>query len=237
MVQTNNFSLENLKTEGAMLLVDKPLNWTSFDVVNKLRFKLREITGDRKIKVGHAGTLDPLATGLLIVCVGKKTKEIDSFMGLDKTYTGTFTFGMSTPSFDAETQPNLFAPTEHLTIELFKEKIKLFLGDIQQMPPQYSAIKVDGEALYKSARLGVEVKVEPRNVRINSFEISNFESNKVDFEVECAKGTYIRSLANDFGLACNSRAYLTKLVRTKIGGYENKNAFSVEKWLEILSDR
>ena len=227
----NNIELSTIKTEGAMLLVDKPLHWTSFDVVNKLRFKLREIPGDRKIKVGHAGTLDPLATGLLIVCVGKKTKEIDSFMGLDKTYTGTFTFGASTPSFDAETQPDLFAPTEHLSLELLKKNTKLFIGDIQQMPPIYSAIKVDGEALYKSARLGIDVKVEPRHVRINSFEILNFENPTADFEVECAKGTYIRSLANDFGLACDSRAYLTKLVRTKIGEYNIKNALSVEDWI------
>ena len=228
------FDLVKLKTEGAMLLVDKPLNWTSFDVINKLRWKLREITGDKKIKVGHAGTLDPLATGLLIVCVGKKTKEIDSFMGLDKTYTGTFTFGASTPSFDAETQPDFFAPTEHLSLELLKEKTKLFLGDIQQMPPQYSAIKVDGEALYKSARLGIAVKVEPRNVRINSFEITNFETPEVEFLVECAKGTYVRSLANDFGLACDSRAYLTKLVRTKIGEFDIKNALSIDNWIAHL---
>lgn len=217
-----------------MLLVDKPLHWTSFDVINKLRFKLREITGDKKIKVGHAGTLDPLATGLLIVCVGKKTKEIDSFMGLDKTYTGTFTFGASTPSFDAETEPNAFATTAHLTLNFLKEKTHSFLGDIQQLPPIYSAIKVDGEAMYKSARLGIEVKIEPRNVRINSFEILNFETPQVDFSVECAKGTYIRSLANDFGLACNSRAYLTKLVRTKIGEHDIKNALSVEDWIAHL---
>lgn len=219
-----------------MLLVDKPLHWTSFDVVNKLRWKLRDITGDKKIKVGHAGTLDPLATGLLIVCVGKKTKEIDSFMGLDKAYTGTFTFGASTPSFDAETEPNAFATTAHLSLNFLKEKTQLFLGDIQQMPPIYSAIKVDGEAMYKSARLGISVKVEPRNVRINKFEITQFETPQVNFEVECAKGTYVRSLANDFGLACNSRAYLTTLVRTKIGDYDIKNALSVEDWIAHLKN-
>jgi len=230
------FDINNVKAEGAMLLVDKPLHWTSFDVVNKLRFKLREITGDKKIKVGHAGTLDPLATGLLIVCVGKKTKEIDSFMGLDKTYTGTFTFGASTPSFDAETEPNAFANIAHLNLEFLKEKTRSFIGDIKQIPPIYSAIKVDGEAMYKSARLGIDVKIEPRNVRINSFEVLNFENPRVDFFVECAKGTYIRSLANDFGLACNSRAYLTTLVRTKIGDYDIKNALSVEDWIAHLKN-
>ena len=236
MTTLPTFDVNQLKTDGVMLLVDKPLHWTSFDVVNKLRWKLRDITGDKKIKVGHAGTLDPLATGLLIVCVGKKTKEIDSFMGLDKAYTGTFTFGASTPSFDAETEPNAFATTAHLSLNFLKEKTQLFLGDIQQMPPIYSAIKVDGEAMYKSARLGISVKVEPRNVRINKFEITQFETPQVNFEVECAKGTYVRSLANDFGLACNSRAYLTTLVRTKIGDYDIKNALSVEDWIAHLKN-
>jgi tRNA pseudouridine55 synthase len=188
---------------------------------------------DKKVKVGHAGTLDPLATGLLIVCVGKMTKQIDSFMGLPKAYAGTLRMGETTPSYDAETDVNAKFPTAHITPSVAEAARQQFLGDIQQLPPIFSAIKKDGKPLYESARKGHEVEVEPRKVHIYSFDIQSVTPSDYDFEVKCSKGTYIRSLTHDFGKACDSGAYLTALCRTAIGDFDIKNAWD----LSVLSEK
>lgn len=228
-------NLKNLfNTEGCVLLIDKPLNWTSFDVVNKLRFKLKHLLKDKKLKVGHAGTLDPLATGLLIVCVGKMTKQIDSFMGLPKVYTGTMRLGATTPSYDAETPVNETFETEHITPSVLEAARAQFQGDIDQMPPIFSAIKQAGTPLYELARQGKEVTVEARKVHIYQFDITDFTNNDLSFYVKCSKGTYIRSLAYDFGKACQSGAYLTSLCRTEIGEYALKNAWNLEELIKTI---
>ena len=236
MIQVNQWSIET----GGFFLIDKPKGWTSFDVVNKMRFRLRNISKDKKIKVGHAGTLDPLATGLLIVCVGKMTKQIDSFMGLPKTYTGEITFGASTPSYDAETEPDIIMPYDHITPEILEHARLSFLGNIEQMPPMYSAIKVAGKPLYESARQGKIIEVPARPVFIESFSLDNGQwtmdngqVNKpkhLNFEVHCSKGTYIRSLVHDFGKACGTVAFMSALRRTAIGAYHINDALTVEKW-------
>jgi tRNA pseudouridine55 synthase len=225
-----------LNTEGSVLLIDKPLNWTSFDVVNKLRFKLKTLLKDKKLKVGHAGTLDPLATGLLIVCVGKMTKQIDSFMGLPKVYTGTMRLGATTPSYDAETEVNETFETSHITPSVIEAAKAQFQGDIEQLPPIFSAIKQGGTPLYEMARKGQEVIVEPRKVHIHQFDITDFTNNELSFYVKCSKGTYIRSLAYDFGKACGSGAYLTSLVRTEIGEFQLKNAWNLEELITEISN-
>lgn len=227
---------EPIKIEG-VLLVDKPLKWTSFDVVNKIRFHLRKITNDKKIKVGHAGTLDPLATGLLIICVGRCTKQIDQFMGMPKSYTGTFQLGGITPSYDAETEVSATFPTEHITADTLETARKQFLGKIAQMPPMYSAIKKDGKALYELARKGKEVEVEARHIEIHQFDIEPITHNDISFYVHCSKGTYIRSLAYDFGKACDSGAYLTALRRTAIGDFDIKNAWQLPDLIAILDKK
>jgi tRNA pseudouridine55 synthase len=216
---------------GQVLLIDKPLNWTSFQVVNKLRWEIRQAFNIKKIKVGHAGTLDPLATGLLVICTGKMTKQINTFQGQIKEYTGTFVLGSTTPSFDLETDIKQTFPTENITEDLVNEITKQFIGNIEQFPPIFSAIKKDGKRLYEFARAGEEVEIKPRTVTIDEFEITRFVENKVDFRVVCSKGTYIRSLANDFGKALKSGAHLSKLRRTKIGDFNVEHADSIEDFI------
>ncbi len=219
---------------GAVLLVDKPIGWTSFDVVNKIRFAIKGKLGIRKIKVGHAGTLDPMATGLLIICTGKFTKKLNEFQDLGKTYTGTMKLGETTPSFDAETEVDGTFPIEHIHTGLIEEKRQGFLGDIEQYPPMYSAIKVDGQPLYKKARKGITVEVKSRPVTIHSLEFTKVEMPLVDFEVTCTKGTYIRSLAYDFGKALDSGAHLVKLCRTAIGNHQLENAWELNELIEYI---
>ncbi len=221
---------------GQVLLVDKPINWTSFQVVNKLRWEIRQAFKLKKIKVGHAGTLDPLATGLLVICTGKMTKQIDTFQGQIKAYTGTFVLGSTTPSFDLETKIDNTYPTEHITPDLIQETTQQFIGDIQQYPPVFSALKKDGKRLYEFARAGETVEINPRTVSIQEFEITKIDRNNVDFRVVCSKGTYIRSLANDFGKALQSGAHLSALRRTKIGDFNVDNAVSIEAFIASLKD-
>tara|TARA_B110000902_G_scaffold83531_1_gene99217 strand:- start:2137 stop:2829 length:693 start_codon:yes stop_codon:yes gene_type:complete len=219
---------------GQVLLIDKPLNWTSFQVVNKLRWEIRQRFNIKKIKVGHAGTLDPLATGLLIICTGKQTKEIHVYQGQIKEYTGTITLGATTPSYDLETEINQTFSTEHITEDLLKETTKQFIGDIQQKPPIFSAIKKDGKRLYELARKGETTEINARTVTVSKFEITNINLPEVDFKVVCSKGTYIRSLAFDFGNALNSGAHLSALRRTKIGDFSIDKASSVDDFIKNL---
>ena len=219
---------------GQVLLIDKPLNWTSFQVVNKLRWEIRQRFNIKKIKVGHAGTLDPLATGLLIICTGKQTKEIHIYQGQVKEYTGTITLGATTPSYDLETEINQTFSTEHISEDLLKETTKQFIGDIQQKPPIFSAIKKDGKRLYELARKGETTEIASRQVTISEFEITKIDLQKVDFRVVCSKGTYIRSLAFDFGKALNSGAHLSALRRTKIGNFSVDKSNSVEGFIKNL---
>lgn len=219
---------------GQVLLIDKPLHWTSFQVVNKLRWEIRRAFNIKKIKVGHAGTLDPLATGLLVICTGKMTKQIDTFQGQIKEYTGTFIVGSTTPSFDLETEIDQTFPTEHLTEDLIKSSTSQFIGDIEQIPPVFSAIKKDGRRLYEFARTGEAVDIKSRKVHISEFEITNIDGLSIEFRVVCSKGTYIRSLANDFGKALNSGAHLSALRRTKIGDFNVKDALTPERFIDTL---
>ncbi len=211
-----------------VLLIDKPLTWTSFDVVNKIRY-----AGKFK-KVGHAGTLDPLATGLLILCTGKKTKEIDIYQGQKKEYTGNIILGKSTPSFDLETEVDKEFPIDHINSEMIETARKSFIGLIQQTPPVFSAIKVNGKRAYTAARAGVEIELKSREIEILEFEINANNFPEIGFRVVCSKGTYIRSLARDFGLALNSGGYLSSLRRTKIGDFSVENAYSVDNFVKIL---
>jgi len=204
---------------GQLLLIDKPLKWTSFQVVNKLRWSIRQKFNLKKIKVGHAGTLDPLATGLLIICTGKFTKKISEYQAQTKEYTGTFTLGATTPSYDLETEIDKTFPTEHLTNELIHEATKQFIGEISQKPPIFSAIKKDGKRLYELARAGETTEIKSRLVTLHEFEITKINLPKIQFRIVCSKGTYIRSLAYDFGLMLDSGAHLSELRRTKIGDY------------------
>jgi tRNA pseudouridine55 synthase len=212
----------NTFAEGQVLLIDKPLNWTSFNVVQKIRY----LTKTKK--VGHAGTLDPLATGLLIVCTGKFTKKINEYMAQEKEYTGTITLGAVTPTYDLESEPQDFKEYHHLTDAEIKEATKYFTGVIQQVPPIHSAIKKDGKRVYELARKGVDVKLEPRTVTISQFEIVHIELPVVHFRVVCSTGTYIRSLANDFGAQLGCGGYLSRLCRTRIGEFLLKDAMSIE---------
>ena len=220
---------------GQVLLIDKPLHWSSFKVVNHLRWAIRNTFNIKKIKVGHAGTLDPLATGLLVICTGKMTKQIDTFQGQIKEYIGKFELGSTTPSYDLETEIDNYFPTEHITEKLIHDTTRQFVGDIQQIPPVFSAIKKDGQRLYKFARQGEEVEIEPRTVNIQEFEITKIDGNAINFRVVCSKGTYIRSLANDFGKALNSGAHLSALRRTKIGDFNVSEAITVEDFTKSLS--
>lgn len=219
---------------GQVLLIDKPLTWTSFQVVNKLRWEIKQRFNIKKIKVGHAGTLDPLATGLLILCTGKQTKQIDTYQGQIKEYTGTFTLGATTPSYDLETEVDKTFSTAHITEALLQETTQQFIGEIQQKPPIFSAIKKDGKRLYELARKGETTEIKARTVTVNEFEITNIDLPKVDFRIVCSKGTYIRSLAFDYGKALNSGAHLSVLRRTKIGDFSVDNALSVEEFIEKM---
>ena len=219
---------------GQVLLIDKPLEWTSFQVVNKLRWHIKQRFGIKKIKVGHAGTLDPLATGLLIICTGKQTKNIHEYQGQVKEYTGTFTLGATTPSYDLETEIDKTYPTEHISEANLKETTKQFIGEIQQKPPIFSAIKKDGKRLYELARKGKTTEIKSRTVTISEFEITNIHFPNIDFRVVCSKGTYIRSLGYDFGLALKSGGHLSALRRTKIGDFSIENALSIESFIKKL---
>ncbi|MCB0524190.1 MAG: tRNA pseudouridine(55) synthase TruB [Saprospiraceae bacterium] len=245
--------------KGFIILLNKPFSWSSFDVVNKVRYMLAKKLQlkAKKVKVGHAGTLDPLATGLLILCVGDYTKRIESLQVMPKCYTGVITFGATTASYDLEKEPDTFFPTDHITNELIQQTLPDFIGDIQQVPPVFSAIKIDGERIYKNARTGETVEIPFRQVRIDSFEVgelhpvsgkqdrqTDFAGKKskiimlhpdyeqgmqIDFEVRCGKGTYIRSLANDLGQALGSGAYLSSLTRTETGGFKLEDAWEIEE--------
>jgi tRNA pseudouridine55 synthase len=213
--------------EGQVILVDKPLTWSSFQAVNKLKYALkRELGLPKKFKIGHAGTLDPLATGLLIICTGKFTKRITEIQGQPKEYTGTFKLGATTPSYDLETEIDENFSINHINETLINQILPQFLGEIDQKPPVFSAIKKDGIRMYEHARAGVEMEMESRKTTIHEFEITRIDLPEVDFRVVCSKGTYIRSLANDFGKALESGAHLTVLRRTKIGDYSVENAVS-----------
>lgn len=214
---------------GQILLIDKPLTWSSFQAVNKLKYILkRKYNLSKKFKIGHAGTLDPLATGLLIVCTGKFTKKIPEIQAQFKEYTGTITLGATTASYDLETAVNAIFSTAHITKQLIEETVKLFTGEIEQKPPVFSAIKKDGKRLYEHARAGEEVEIQARKTTIYQFEITRIDLPEIDFRVQCGKGTYIRSLANDFGTALQSGAYLSQLRRTKIGDYSVTDAITPE---------
>jgi tRNA pseudouridine55 synthase len=225
---------EEAYKNGQVLLIDKPLTWTSFQVVNKLRWEIRQRFNIKKIKVGHAGTLDPLATGLLIICTGKQTKQIDTYQGQVKEYTGTFTLGGTTPSYDLETEIDNIFPTAHITEELLHETTKQFMGEIQQKPPIFSAIKKDGKRLYEFARKGETTEIKERTVTISSFEITEIKLPEVGFRIICSKGTYIRSIAFDYGKALNSGGHLSALRRTKIGNFSVDDALSVEEFITNL---
>ena len=227
-------TVEDFKN-GKILLIDKPLTWTSFQVVNKIRGAIKKQFDLKKIKVGHAGTLDPLATGLLILCTGKFTKKIDEFQAQLKEYTGTFTVGSTTPSYDLETAVNEHFSIDHLTEDLIVKATNQFIGEIEQKPPIFSAIKKDGKRLYELARAGETTEIKSRKVSIYTFEIINIDLPKIEFKIVCSKGTYIRSLANDFGKFLNSGAHLSSLRRTKIGNYSVKNAISIDSFLNTIS--
>ncbi|WP_299114654.1 tRNA pseudouridine(55) synthase TruB [uncultured Winogradskyella sp.] len=219
---------------GQVLLIDKPLTWTSFQVVNKLRWAIRQAFSIKKIKVGHAGTLDPLAIGLLVICTGKMTKQINTFQGQEKEYTGTFTLGSTTPSYDLETEVDATFPTTHITEDLIYKTTNQFIGKIEQFPPVFSAIKKDGKRLYEFARAGEKVEIKSRQIEITAFEITEINNLELKFRVVCSKGTYIRSLAHDFGKALNSGAHLSELRRTRIGNFKIEDAMSPEDFIASL---
>ncbi|MAW96804.1 MULTISPECIES: tRNA pseudouridine(55) synthase TruB [unclassified Leeuwenhoekiella] len=221
--------------EGQVLLFDKPLNWTSFQLVNKVRWLIRKTYNIKKIKVGHAGTLDPLATGLMIICTGKFTKRIEEFMGQEKEYTGTIVVGATTPSYDLETEIDATFPTDHLSEEAIHKATAQFTGSIMQQPPIFSALKKDGKRLYEFAREGKNVDIPSREVQVSAFEITRIALPEVDFRISCSKGTYIRSLAHDFGKALNSGGHLSALRRTKIGDFQVKNATDLEAFEAALN--
>ncbi len=220
---------------GRVLFVDKPFRWTSFDAVNKIKSVLRYRLGIKKIRIGHAGTLDPLATGLLIICTGKQTKQIDKYQGLDKTYTGTFVIGQSTPSYDLETSPGETKPVSHITDEDLEKAAQTLRGPQQQIPPLYSAKKIDGERAYTHARQGLQTQMKPRAVRVEAFDITGVNLPEVHFRITCSKGTYIRSLARDFGNLLETGAYLSALRRTHVGNFSVDNAWKMDHLTEAIT--
>ncbi|NBT86704.1 MAG: tRNA pseudouridine(55) synthase TruB [Flavobacteriaceae bacterium] len=226
---------DNPFVKGQVILIDKPLNWTSFQVVNKVRWLIRKHYGLKKLKVGHAGTLDPLATGLLILCTGAMTKSIEEFQGQEKKYSGRLKLGATTPSYDLETQINATFKYEHITEDMLYGAIPQFTGTILQKPPIFSAIKKDGKRLYSLAREGKTTELPEREITIKEFALSAVELPDVEFNVRCSKGTYIRSLAHDFGAALDSGAHLTALRRTAIGSYDVAQAISIEQFEDQLS--
>ncbi len=220
--------------DGQLLLIDKPLEWTSFDAVNKIRYTIRKEFSIKKIKVGHAGTLDPLATGLLIICTGRFTKQINDFMGMPKEYTGIIKLGATTPSYDLETEVDAAFPVDHITDELIEETRLNFLGEIDQIPPVFSAIKKDGQKAYEAARAGEAIEMKSRRITIYNLELQRLNETDLAFKVNCSKGTYIRSLAFDIGKTLNSGAHLTQLRRTKIGEYDVENAIGVDEFVKSI---
>jgi tRNA pseudouridine55 synthase len=221
--------------EGEIILVDKPLNWTSFDVVNKIRYALKKKLELKKIKVGHAGTLDPLASGLLVLCSGKKTKTINQFIQEDKSYDGIIQLGATTPSFDLETAIDKSFATSHINAE-YIEKVRIqFLNSKTQIPPIFSAKKINGRRAYDYARNNETIHLEPNKIKIEELKLELFEQNQLKFEIRCSKGTYIRSLARDIGEALKSGAHLSKLRRTKSGDFLLKDAKSIEDWIQIIN--
>jgi tRNA pseudouridine55 synthase len=221
---------------GEVLLIDKPLDWTSFDVVNKLRWQLKKKTGIKRFKVGHAGTLDPLASGLLIICCGKATKTIESYMGMPKEYTGTIVLGASRPSYDMETEIDHTFDIADITEEKIRTAVSTFIGEIKQVPPVFSAKKIDGKKAYEYARKGVEIELKSNDITIHEYEITRIELPEVDFRIQCSKGTYIRSLAHDLGKELGNGGYLKALRRTSIGDFKVTDALSVDDWVTEIID-
>lgn len=222
--------------KGAVLLIDKPADWSSFDVVKKIRNLLKQKLGVKKIKVGHAGTLDPLATGLMILCTGKATREIESFQGMEKEYEALFHLGRTTPSFDLETEVDGEYPTDHISRELLEKTIHEFTGESEQVPPLFSAKRLGGKRAYEFARKGREIEMAPARITIHEIEILGFEVPSLALRILCSKGTYIRALARDLGRALNSGAYLEELRRTAIGPYQLKDALTPKKFEEMLNN-
>jgi tRNA pseudouridine55 synthase len=242
MAIPNSFNSIEEFLNGSLLLVDKPLGWTSFDALNKIKGFVRnnltippnEQGHEQRFKIGHAGTLDPLATGLLVICTGKMTKSIDNLQAGEKEYTGTIRFGQTTPSYDLETAPEGNYPTEHLTLETIRAKAHELTGTQMQTPPSYSAKQIDGKRAYKAARRGEKVDIPPVSIQVTTFEIASFEENEATFRIVCSKGTYIRSLANDIGRLAGSGAYLSALRRTQSQPFDVRDAWTVETLLEKL---
>lgn len=221
--------------DGQILLINKPLGWTSFDVVKKIKNLIRTRYNLKKIKVGHAGTLDPLASGLLIVCTGKFTKRVSEIQGQEKIYTGDITLGGTTPSYDLETEVDKEYKINHIDEALIKDTTAVFMGEIDQKPPIFSALKRGGERLYEKARRGEKIEIESRKVNVHSFDITAIDMPKISFEIKCSKGTYIRSIAHDFGAELDSGAHLSKLCRTAIGDYQLKNALDIDTFEKQLN--
>jgi len=223
--------INNINTlkEGSVFLIDKPYTWTSFNVVGKFKVLIRRATGDKTIKVGHAGTLDPLATGLLVVCTGKATKRVNELMAQRKEYLATVKIGETTPSFDLETKPDKQYPTEHISPELIQEVVKGFIGPQEQIPPLFSAKFVDGKRAYEFARKGVDMELKPASIEIYGMEIVKFEMPFLELNISCSKGTYIRSIARDIGVALNSGAHLVQLRRTVSGNFKIDDALTIEE--------
>ena len=220
--------------DGMVICIDKPLHWTSFQVVNKVRFELRNAFSLKKLKVGHAGTLDPLASGLLLLCTGKKTKSISTIQDQKKTYTGSLRLGATTPSYDLETEIDAIYDTSQISDQAIHGVTSQFIGDIQQKPPLFSAIKKEGKRLYEHARAGESIEISSRSVHVEKFEITKIDMPNVEFEVICSKGTYIRSLVYDFGRALDNGAYLSKLCRTQIGDFSIEKAWQLESLIEKI---
>jgi tRNA pseudouridine55 synthase len=229
-----NYSLPEAYLDGKVLLIDKPLTWTSFDVVNKVRKTLKQALGIPKIKVGHAGTLDPLATGLLIICTGKATKQIMQYQEMDKVYEARIRLGATTPSFDLETEVDNTYPWEHISREMVEAALRTFTGEQEQVPPVYSAKSVEGKRAYQLARKGKDVELKQQHVTIFNLEIISFDPPDLSVRVECSKGTYIRSLARDLGLQLDSGGHLTALRRTRIGPHHVSEAISIDNFNENL---
>lgn len=222
--------------EGEVILLDKPIDWTSFDTVNFIRALIKRFYGIRKLKVGHAGTLDPLATGLLILCTGRKTKQIEEYQAKIKTYTGTILLGQTTPTFDLESDPDAFFSTENITPEQIDEARRKFIGDIKQYPPKYSAIKIKGKRAFDYARSDEEIELKARDIHIEDFKLNTKRFPELDFEVTCSKGTYIRSLAHDFGKELGNGACLKSLRRTRIGDFKVEDAWQLEDLKQHIID-
>ncbi len=228
------FEKEGDFKEGALIIVNKPLEWTSFDVVNKVRGAIRRVLNVKKIKVGHAGTLDPLATGIVVLCTGKYTKRIEEFQAEEKEYITTLKLGATTPSFDAEKEEDATFPYEHITEDYIREVLPQFTGLIEQVPPMYSAVKINGKRAYRYARSGKEVELKAKQVEVKEIELLKFEGRFLHLRIVCGKGTYIRSIARDLGFAMDSGAYLTELTRTRVGHFTLEDSSSVAECMENI---